>query len=125
MTAAADSPELHADLSDVLRMVASLDVMTRLGQEWRRRALALSDAAPDVERMDGLVIEGEVYALDRVRQEWAPCGCKDGQHEFSTDAPWFKRGYWTEKAAAMKTAETLRGHVVTHLVATTPMEITT
>jgi hypothetical protein len=130
---AEETPELHADLGDVLRMVTTLDRPPRLGAIWRKIALALTNTAPDVEKMHGLVIEGEVYDV-AVRHEWAPCSCGDGRHEFRRDAP-RARGHWhqtrrdaEEQVRRMQERRIIseprapQAHLVTHLVATTTTE---
>lgn len=51
------------DLYDVLSMVAKLHAAAQGSHEFDRLALALS--AADVESMEGLVIDGEVYSVTR------------------------------------------------------------
>jgi len=109
-------------LEDVIRMVAGLALDRRLGRDWRRRALALTDAAAELESMSGLVIDGQVYDA-RHHQDWAPCGCKNKQHQYIPDNPWFARSHWTEtRADAAELTAKYRGHLVTRLTATTPIE---
>lgn len=75
-----------------------------------------------VEHVTGLVVDGCAYNV-RVIQEWAACGCRDGLHSFGKDDPWFARGHWHERRAdATDLAAKVRGHVVTHLVATSSVE---
>jgi hypothetical protein len=127
------SPDLHADLPDVLRMVASLDTVPRLGREFRRTAQALANIAPDVEHMNGLVIEGEAYAV-RWYREHAICHCGDDRHEYRKDWP-RGRGHWhlrkDDAEAELRRAEQQRAsweshrpepHLVWHLVAETTTE---
>jgi hypothetical protein len=128
------TPDLHADLPDVLRLVANLATVPRLGREFRSTALALADAGADVERMDGLVIEGEAYDV-QWRHEWALCHCGDGKHEFRKDWP-RGRGQW-RRTRREADAEVTRArqqrvswetnkpepHLVTQLVATTGTEV--
>lgn len=83
--------------------------------------LAVVGGTP-VEHVTGLVVDGEAYTV-HVRQEWAACGCRDGLHSFGKDDPWFARGHWHERRAdAAELAGKVRGHVVTHLVATSSVE---
>jgi hypothetical protein len=136
MTATEETPELQASLGDTLAMVAKLGAVRRLGLEWRRLALALSNTAPDIACMDGLVIEGEVYAA-RWRQEYAVCHCGNNLHEYRRDWP-RGRGHWhttkREAQAMLKQAQDQRAsweprrpepHLVSHLVATTATETVT
>lgn len=118
----ADEDAQPATLEDLLRDVSLIGLTRRMGRDFRRLSLRIADTSEHLANMSGLVVDGEVYTASW-SQEYAPCGCKDGKHEFSTDAPWFKRGYWTDRANAQKTATKLRGHVVTHLVANTTMEV--
>ena len=117
-----DTPELHADLPDLIRMIARMPTVPRLGSIWRELALAISDAGEDIDRMAGLVAEGEVYNV-RWEQQWAPCACKDGKHRFTRDG-WFGRLGWMEtRADAEKRRDRVRGHLLTRLIATTSMEV--
>jgi hypothetical protein len=117
-----ETPELEAELSDLLRMVTRMGEAPRLGKEWRELALAITNAAGDVEKMSGLVLDGEVYNV-RVEQHWAPCGCRDGKHRFSRDG-WFGRAGWLDdREEAEKRKDRVRGHIVTRLVAATSLEV--
>lgn len=133
MSAIEETPELHADLPDLLRMVAKLATVKRLGRDFRRLALALADAGADVERMEGLVIEGEAYAATW-RQEYAVCRCGDGKHEERRDAPpgraaWQRTRREADASLATAVARWKWGarsnpepHLVHHLVSTTTTE---
>lgn len=122
MTDTEETPELQADLSDVLRMVAELATIPAMGRTGRKTLLRLADAAEDVDRFEGLVIEGEVYNVTW-HQEWAACGCKDGLHSFSRDG-WFGRHYWTmDKAWALQKSVKVKGHLVTRFLASTTTEV--
>lgn len=117
-----DVPELEVDLPDLLRMVARMAAVPRLGDEWTDLALAVTNAAEDAEMMSGLVADGEVYSV-RWEQQWAPCGCKDDRHRFSRDG-WFGRAGWLDdRDEAEKRKGRVRGHLVTRLVAYTSMEM--
>lgn len=124
MTATEDTPPLQADLSDVLRLVAELATTPAMGRRGRQILFALSNAGHDIEKFDGLVIEGETYTASW-RKEYAPCGCRDGVHRFTRDS-YFGRSYWTE--TRVDAEQIVRrwgtgGHLVTHLVATTGIEV--
>ena len=122
MTDADETPELQADLSDVLRLITELATVATMGRRGRQILFALANAAHDVERFEGLVVEGEVYGV-RWHQEWAPCGCRNGDHTFSRDG-WFGRSYWTtDKTWAAAKANRLKGHLVTRLLASTTTEV--
>jgi hypothetical protein len=123
MAAEEEAPELQADLPDILRLVETLGTARRMGRLWRKAALALADAAQDLERMNGLVVEGEVYTA-HWRHSWAACGCRDGKHTWTRDNAWFGRAGWQEtRADAQAQADRVRGHLVTQLTAYTPMEV--
>jgi hypothetical protein len=133
MTATDPTPDLQADLPDVLRMVAELGTVRPMGLVGRRILLALANAALDVEKFEGLVIDGEVYAM-RWRKEWACCKCGDGKHEWRRDAPQ-ARSHWnftrTDAESEVRQASQQRmswnpgspePHLVSHIVATTSTE---
>jgi hypothetical protein len=123
----------HATLEDVLRMVSRLGQEKRMGRDWRRTALALTAAAADLEHMDGLVHDGEVYNAT-IATEYAACKCGNARHEFRRDAP-EGRGHWNftrlDAEAQLAVAHQNRlswypnrpvPHLVVHLVATTTTE---
>lgn len=133
MTATEDTPPLQADLPDILRLVAELATVQPMGRRGRQILMALHVAGLDVEKMDGLVIEGEVYNA-RWRQEYAVCHCGDDKHEFRRDAP-PGRGHWhgTKHDAQSLLNEAIarweawtpnrpKPHLATHLVASTGTE---
>lgn len=130
----ADAEVERADLSDVLGMVAVLGTAVRLGGEFRRTAQALADAAPDLEHMDGLVHDGEVYNAT-VRQMWGACRCADDLHDRSPSEQ-LNIDFWrpTKRDAEERVARMVerRGrwekdgpvpHLVSHLVARTSVEV--
>jgi hypothetical protein len=133
MTATDETPDLHADLPDVLNLVAKLGAAPRLGRDFRRAALTLANAAEDVEHMNGLVIEGEAYNV-RWYHEWAVCHCGDVRHEYRKDWP-RGRGHWhlrkDDAETELRRAQQQRAsweshrpepHLVWHLVAETTTE---
>lgn len=63
---------------------------------------------------DGLVLDGEIYALGDVRVEWAPCSCNDRTHRFA--------GPWTGKTKARDIAGAHARHLVRRVVAITHVE---
>lgn len=133
MTNTEETPPLQADLPDVLRMVARIATVPRLGRDFRRIALALANAGHDLDRMDGLVIDGETYSAT-YRKEFAVCRCGDGKHEARRDAPPGRAAWQTtrrEADASLATAidrwqwaggRTPKPHRVFHIVATTSTE---
>jgi hypothetical protein len=129
----AETPELQADLSDVLRLVAELATVPAMGRRGRQISLLLHNAGLDVGKFDGLVVEGEVYAA-RWHAEFAMCRCEDGKHQFGTGG--IGRSYWhSNRRDADIQLRSARGvwaeweqhrpepHLVTHLVASTSTEV--
>lgn len=118
-------------LTDLLTMIETLGTSPRLGREWRRTALALTNTAQALGGMSGLVLAGEVQESSS-RFEWAVCRCGNERHEFRRDAP-TGRGHWqqlsdalteSKQAASQRTswdpkARTPEPHLVIHLVTTT------
>jgi hypothetical protein len=134
MSATDETPELQADLSDVLRLVAELATVPAMGRRGRQILLQLHAAGADIERMNGLVVEGEVYDA-RSHAEYAVCMCGDRRHEWRRDAP-HGRSHWhfhrRDADAQLKRAKEQHArwerkrpepHLVTHLVATTSTEV--
>jgi hypothetical protein len=109
----ADEDAQPATLEDLLRMVEKLGTEKRMGREWRKLALRISDAVEDLKTMEGLVSEGEVYALGRVWKEHATCKCGDNKHEYRRDAP-EARGHWhqTRRDAETELVESKQHHVM-------------
>lgn len=123
MTGPEEKPELQADLSDVLRLVAELATIPTMGRRSRQILFALANAGHDVERFDGLVIEGEVYPA-RWRKSYAACGCRDDAHTWTRDNDWFGRGNWMDnRADAQARVDRIQGHLVTQITAYTPLEV--
>lgn len=133
MTAVEETPELHADLPDLLRLITELATVPTMGRRGRQILFALANAAHDVEQMTGLVIEGDVYTAAWTT-EWAACKCGDNRHEWRRDAP-EGRGLWhlARRDAEAEVKEAQRHHMswypgrptphlVKHLVATTTTE---
>ena len=135
MTATEETPPLQADLPDILRLVAELATVQPMGRRGRQILMALHVAGLDVEKMDGLVVEGEVYAA-RWHAEYAVCHCGDGKHEYRRDAP-RSRGHWhfrrtdadndlkraKQQWSAWESKSKPEPHLVTHLVASTGTEL--
>jgi hypothetical protein len=118
-----EMPELEADLSDVLRLVETLGTSKRMGRDWRKAALDLSDAAADLDTMQGIVVRGAVHVM-HWRLSWAACGCRDGHHTWTRDNAWFGRSHWHDNEAdARAQADKVRGHLITQITAYTPMEV--
>jgi hypothetical protein len=134
MSAIDEMPDLQADLPDVLRLVAELATVPAMGRRGRQILLQLHAAGSDVGRMDGLVIEGETYAVTW-RKEHAVCRCGDREHAARKDWP-RGRGAWRwtlrEASAELQRARQQRlhsalmpvPHLVSQLVAVTPAEVT-
>lgn len=119
----ADEAPQPAGLEDVLADVSRIGLVKRMGRDFRRLALRLADNSEHLATMSGLVVEGEVYTASW-RQEYAACGCKKGDHPFTRDNPWFARSHWQEtRADAQAMATKVHGHLVTRLVAVTPVEV--
>lgn len=120
------------DLADVMGMVDRLGATSVMGRDGRRLALALS--AVNVESLEGLVIDSEVYSITH-RTEWATCRCGDGKHEERRDAPpgraaWQRVRREADASLALAIARWKWGartspepHLVTHVVAVTSTEV--
>lgn len=122
MTATEETPELHPDLSDVLRILNELATVATMGRRGRQILFELAHAGDHIEKLEGLVIRGEAHGV-RWHQEWAPCGCRDGLHRFSRDG-WFGRSYWSsDKTWVLQKTARLKGHPVTRLLASTTTEV--
>lgn len=119
----ADEDAQPATLEDLLRDVSLIGLTKRMGRDFRRLSLRIADTSEHLADMSGLVVDGEVYTASW-RQEYAACGCKKGDHPFTRDNPWFARSHWQEtRADAQAMATKVHGHLVTRLVAVTPMEV--
>lgn len=92
MSAIEPTPELQPDLPDILRILSELATVPTMGRRGRQILFELAHAGDHVEKLEGLVIEGEVYNA-RWHAEYAVCKCGNDKHEWRRDAP-HARGHW-------------------------------
>lgn len=64
----------------------------------------------------GLVDDGEIYAVARIQRQWSACTCTNGQHALPI--------WWQDRRAAARHDQKLHGgHVIRRVTATTRTEI--